>query len=458
MSLIVLNGLADQPQPPTHSTLFHNTFAPWDLYCRSCTNPNSGRGIPVLATNDDRLRDSPSDTSCEMAGCWMKQTTGSANPLFNSHTKPLMYFCAAILVLTYCVGLVYTLRTHQKHIYKKGAKRSRTAKKGMKSKGDALAGPKIVKVTGMTPKIGWNSPRTPAGERPSTLERRRFPKLGAAQSSPRPGAILPLRPAQLLNLDTAPKPQQPAATATTEGLGVQIPAAQAGAGASSVNEAPISSGTIAPDQMSISSTSSVSSRGESGHGGPAWGTAQSVIVLLLSTILFALVAEVLTDNVDAVLDPGTGDGIKLDQKLLGLTLFAIVPSITEVYNSVSFALVGKMQLSMEIANQYTAQVALLQIPLIVAYSALHDYISNRPPGVDGGFSLVFPRWDAYAILFSVFLISYIYVEGKATYFKGAMLVLAYLVLVVSFGFVPAQFEEQVVALGHGGLGGRGVGV
>lgn len=127
-----------------------------------------------------------------------------------------------------------------------------------------------------------------------------------------------------------------------------------------------------------------------------------------------------------------------------------MPSITEVYNSISFALVGKMQLAMEIANQYTAQVALLQIPLIVGYSALHDFLLNQPPGADS-FTLVFPRWDGISILFSVFLISYVFFEGKSTYFKGAMLILAYLVLIVSFGFVPPSFEEQLVLVRQDGM-------
>lgn len=100
---------------------------------------------------------------------------------------------------------------------------------------------------------------------------------------------------------------------------------------------------------------------------------------------------------------------------------------------------------MEIANQYTAQVALLQIPLIVGYSALHDFLTNRPSGSDS-FLLVFPRWDAYAILLSVFLISYVFMEGKATYFKGAMLLVTYLILIVSFGFAPSSFEEKMVVV------------
>jgi Ca2+:H+ antiporter len=52
------------------------------------------------------------------------------------------------------------------------------------------------------------------------------------------------------------------------------------------------------------------------------------------------------------------------------------------------------------------------------------------------FTLIFPQWDVYAVLFATFILSYIYIEGKSNYFKGSMLLLAYLILVVAFWFAP----------------------
>lgn len=49
--------------------------------------------------------------------------------------------------------------------------------------------------------------------------------------------------------------------------------------------------------------------------------------------------EVLVDVVDVVLD---GSGI--DEKFLGLTLFALVPNTTEFMNAMSFALNGNIAL------------------------------------------------------------------------------------------------------------------
>ncbi len=76
-----------------------------------------------------------------------------------------------------------------------------------------------------------------------------------------------------------------------------------------------------------------------GHEGPSWSRATSTAVLLSCTVLYALIAEILVDVVDVVLD---GSGI--DEKFLGVTLFALVPNTTEFMNAMSFALNGNIAL------------------------------------------------------------------------------------------------------------------
>ena len=52
-----------------------------------------------------------------------------------------------------------------------------------------------------------------------------------------------------------------------------------------------------------------------------------------------LYSEILVDVVDVVLE---GSGI--DEKFLGLTLFALVPNTTEFMNAMSFAMYGNIAL------------------------------------------------------------------------------------------------------------------
>jgi Ca2+:H+ antiporter len=102
---------------------------------------------------------------------------------------------------------------------------------------------------------------------------------------------------------------------------------------------------------------------------------------------------------------------------------------------------------MEIGSAYALQVCLLQIPAMVAFSALYDpgkmgevvdtftyvrmwaVLTNR---------LIFPRWDVIAIILSIFLLTYTYIEARANYHRGSVLVLAYLVLIMGFYYAPTR--------------------
>ncbi|KAJ3177073.1 hypothetical protein HK101_010317 [Irineochytrium annulatum] len=107
-----------------------------------------------------------------------------------------------------------------------------------------------------------------------------------------------------------------------------------------------------------------------GHDHPNWSTGKSVVVLLGATILFSMVAEVLIQAVDHVVESdhkkaGESGRWVIDEKFLGLTLFALAPTATEFYNAIAFAQAGNIALSLEIGSAYTIQVALLQIPSLL---------------------------------------------------------------------------------------------
>lgn len=60
-------------------------------------------------------------------------------------------------------------------------------------------------------------------------------------------------------------------------------------------------------------------------------------------------------------------------------------------------------------------------------------------------SLVFPRWDAIAIIFSIFLLTYVYIEARSTYFRGSLLCFAYLTLLGGFVWAPSVSEPASLA-------------
>lgn len=171
---------------------------------------------------------------------------------------------------------------------------------------------------------------------------------------------------------------------------------------------------------------------EGSHEAPNWSRNKSTLILLIATLMYAVIAEILVSCVDAVLE-----GIpSLDPKFLGLTIFALVPNTTEFLNAISFAMHGNVALSMEIGSAYALQVCLLQVPALVLYSILYTWNMERSAISirDQMFALVFPKWDLVASMASVFMFTYLYAEGKSNYFKGSMLILLYVITALGFYF------------------------
>ena len=61
-----------------------------------------------------------------------------------------------------------------------------------------------------------------------------------------------------------------------------------------------------------------------GHDAPNWSRMKSCVILLCATVLYAIIAEILVNTVDIVLS-----SVEIDEKFLGITLFALVPNTTE---------------------------------------------------------------------------------------------------------------------------------
>lgn len=194
--------------------------------------------------------------------------------------------------------------------------------------------------------------------------------------------------------------------------------------------APIGGGGDTPVQATQTqhSTSEQQTGGEE-HEEATWGRTKSYVILLSATLLYAMIAEVLVDSVDVVLSK-----VNISQRMLGLTVFALVPNTTEFLNAISFALYGNVSLSLEIGSAYALQVCLLQIPALVLASQrnvtehlgenLRDYV----------FVLLFPKWDTWAWIVSMLLYCHVHSEGRSNYFKGSILILAYLVIIIGFYF------------------------
>lgn len=187
---------------------------------------------------------------------------------------------------------------------------------------------------------------------------------------------------------------------------------------------------------------------QDGHEAPNWSRSKSTYILLIATLLYAIIAEILVACVDAVLEDFPG----LSPKFLGLTIFALVPNTTEFLNAISFAIHGNVALSMEIGTAYALQVCQLQIPSLVLYSILYTWNVPRPHINirEQMFTLIFPKWDLIGSIAGIFMFTYLYAEGKSNYFKGSMLILMYVIVILGFFFqgivTEGSFDPQTSLL------------
>ncbi|CCK72617.1 calcium/hydrogen antiporter KNAG_0K02540 [Huiozyma naganishii CBS 8797] len=177
-----------------------------------------------------------------------------------------------------------------------------------------------------------------------------------------------------------------------------------------------------------------------GHDAPNWSRSKSTWILLVATLLYAIIAEILVACVDSVLE----DFPSLNPKFLGLTIFALVPNTTEFLNAISFAIHGNVALSMEIGSAYALQVCLLQIPALVLYSIMYTW-NKEPSSIsirEQMFPMVFPTWDLIGTMASIFMFTYLYAEGKSNYFKGSVLILMYIIII--FGFYSQGVIKDII--------------
>ncbi|KAJ2861341.1 hypothetical protein GGH94_004963 [Coemansia aciculifera] len=419
-------------------TLFYHTFAVPEFECQDeAVTGHRGTIHKCRQTNVNFLDD----------------------PFYHETVKPFMFFCTAILPLAYLIALWFSLKTHVKHIYSSSSTTNPIIRHVLE-----LFRRQRAHQTTADPELGqgefMGQQQTAAGsEEPRVREAHLVNVADEGEAVPALASI--------------PVP----VSATAHRAPPRISRMATGHGAantpSSLPNVPRLSqlprvlaadpDDQLPDLALLEGVADGVAEG-GGHGGghdaPNWSKAKSAFILCACTVVFSLIAEVLVDTVDVVIQ-----GLGIKEKYIGLTLFALVPNVTEFMNAIAFAIQNNIALSIEISNAYTVQVALLQIPILVFFSAFYgvpDFV-NIPPVVGalrsaltswlagepaGGhlptdpsayvFALLFPQWDLIAILFCVFLLTYMLIEGKANYFKGSILCLSYCVWMVSYAFEPIR--------------------
>ena len=467
-------------------TLFYQIYGSHELDCHSCSF--LGDGHP----------DGP-DEDCRR--CYYIQKPAVTDEFFIRAVRPYCWFSAVLLFLSYIIGLWFTLRTHAAVIWNAEVEEKKHLP-GHTANG-TIGQPPMHASNTLPPKAqGSASSKDPAQRNLSTTIRdtqlyKRILSQSLKQdglgirnlddtrhSSPFPN--VPQGQPPHLVPPKNPNPEGTVLTDSSSQRSIKVAGLSEEESTSLVRHVAEMAATAAavaardatrPPRERKASThqtprsvhtatfgddheAAVTAEAPGGHDAPNWGRKKSTIILLVATLLYAVIAEILVNTVDVVLE-----SVELDEKFVGIAVFALVPNTTEflvstllmpgraqilkltlfMQNAISFAMNGNIALSMEIGSAYALQVCLLQIPALVLFSAIHGRYLD-PTNLPGHtFSLIFPQWDMVTVILCVFLLSYVYGEGKSNYFKGSILVLTYLVIVTGFFLAGYQMDPDIDA-------------
>ena len=156
-----------------------------------------------------------------------------------------------------------------------------------------------------------------------------------------------------------------------------------------------------------------------------WPLAKSLGVLAAATIAIAWVSEILVGAIEP-----TAHEIGLSQVFVAVFIVAILGNAAEHATAIVAAMNNRMDLSLSIAIGSSVQVALFVAPVLVLASL---WIGPEP------MDLLFGPGLVVAILLSVLITSQIAGDGRSDWLKGVQLLAVYLILGMTFFFVPTVF-------------------
>ncbi len=151
--------------------------------------------------------------------------------------------------------------------------------------------------------------------------------------------------------------------------------------------------------------------------GSSWSVQRAVIVLLISTVVVAVLSELLVDGVK-----GVTVHLGWTQMFVGVILIALLGNAAEHTSAVSAAIHDQMDLALTIALGSATQIALFVAPVLVIAGSL----------IGHPLDLLFDTFEVAAVIISVSLANLLIADGESTWLEGAQLLAIYAILAVAF--------------------------
>ena len=161
---------------------------------------------------------------------------------------------------------------------------------------------------------------------------------------------------------------------------------------------------------------------EQGHPEP-WSVRRAALVLALSTVGIAWMSELLVGSIQPA-----AKALGLGSAFVGVFVVAILGNAAEHATAISVAMKNRMDLALSIAIGSSVQVALFVAPVLVLLSLV---LGPRP------MDLAFPAGLVLIVLLSVLITGQVAGDGRSDRLKGIQLLAVYVVLGLTFFFIPA---------------------
>jgi Ca2+:H+ antiporter len=149
---------------------------------------------------------------------------------------------------------------------------------------------------------------------------------------------------------------------------------------------------------------------------------RSIGVLAAATVAIAWMSEIMVGTIEP-----TAHELGLSNAFVGVFLIAIMGNAAEHATAVSAALKNRMDLSLSIAIGSSVQVALFVAPVLV----LASFVLGPAP-----MDLAFPASLVLMVVLSVLIMSQVVGDGRSDWLKGMQLLAVYVILALTFFFLP----------------------
>ena len=154
-----------------------------------------------------------------------------------------------------------------------------------------------------------------------------------------------------------------------------------------------------------------------GHGGPAWSMRAAVGVLLVTAAFLALLSEILVGSIEPFIEQ-----FGLSELFVGVILIPTIGNLAEHLVAVQLAFKNKMEFALAVSFGSSLQVALFVAPVLV----LVGVVIGQP------MDLIFQPLEIAAVAVAVAISALIALDGESNWLEGALLMLVYLIIAISF--------------------------